>query len=210
MTIDDDSLLSAYMDGQLGPEQQLAVESALVSDPRRGEELRSLTLVRDLLAGLPRDASVDVASRVMSRISGRSRLGMILSIVPGYGAIRRHPSKVAGLLAIAAGLLIAAVMSFVFRVGPGGPRGRADAQLAKHVPSPMLQGSSVDSRPTPPNPVGPYSFLIRFARGRRARPRPRTVSRGIRIEPHPRRASSSMSASIWIIRIFARSSSSPT
>ncbi len=145
MTIVDESLLSAYMDGQLSPEQQLAVELALVSDPQLGEELRSLTLVRDLLAGLPRDASVDVASRVMSRISGRSRLGTILSIVPRQFAIRRHPSRAAGLLAIAAGLLIAAVMSFVLRVGPGGPRGQADAQLAIHDPSPMHQVSSADS-----------------------------------------------------------------
>ena len=145
MTIDDDSLLSAYMDGQLSPEQQLAVESALVSDPHLGEELRSLTLVRDLLAGLPRDASVDLASRVMSRISGRSRLGMILSAVPGQAAIRQHPSRVAGLLAIAAGLLMAAMMTFTFRVGPGAVRGQAGPQVAKTDPSSMLPVPSVDS-----------------------------------------------------------------
>ncbi len=150
MTIDDDSLLSAYMDGQLSPEQQLAVESALVSDPQLGEELRSLTLVRDLLAGLPRDASVDVASRVMSRISGRSNLGMILSIVPGEAAIRRHPSRVAGILVIAAGLLIAAVMTFVFRVDPGAHRGRANPRVATLDPSTMLQAPSVDSKPHAP------------------------------------------------------------
>ena len=79
MTIDDDSLLSAYMDGQLGPDQQLVVESALVSDPQLGEELRSLTAVRDLLAGLPRPAAVDVTARVRARIPGKSRLQRILA-----------------------------------------------------------------------------------------------------------------------------------
>ena len=42
MTLDDDSILSAYLDGQLGPEQQQAVESALFADPQLAKELRGL------------------------------------------------------------------------------------------------------------------------------------------------------------------------
>jgi hypothetical protein len=100
------------MDGQLGPDQQLLVESALVSDPRLGEELRSLTAVRDLVAGLPRSATVDVTARVRDRIRAKSRLAGILSAVPGAAVLLRRPARAAGVLGIAAGILIAVVLSF--------------------------------------------------------------------------------------------------
>ena len=75
MTLDDDSILSAYLDGQLGPEQQQAVESALFADPQLAEELRGLAFLRDLMAGLPREASPDVTSRVMRRVRRRHTAG---------------------------------------------------------------------------------------------------------------------------------------
>ncbi len=75
MTLDDDSILSAYLDGQLGPEQQQAVESALFADPQLAEELRGLAFLRDLMAGLSREASPDVTSRVMRRVRRRAPLG---------------------------------------------------------------------------------------------------------------------------------------
>ena len=88
MTIDDESFLSAYMDGQLSLDQQQAVESALIADPQLGEELRRLTLVRDLVAGLSRDVPVEVSSRVRRRVRGRSRLRRILAGPAGstYGS----------------------------------------------------------------------------------------------------------------------------
>ena len=73
MSSDDDTILSAYMDGQLDSDQQQQVESALVASPRLAENLRALTAVRDLVAGLPRDTGVDVAPEVMRRIRSLSR-----------------------------------------------------------------------------------------------------------------------------------------
>ena len=68
MNLDDESLLSAYMDGQLDPDQHQAVESALLSNPQLSEQLRTLTILRDLVGGLSRDASVDVSFAVLERI----------------------------------------------------------------------------------------------------------------------------------------------
>ena len=45
------------------------------ADPQLAEELRSLALLRDLLAGLPREAPADVTSRVMRRVRRRALLG---------------------------------------------------------------------------------------------------------------------------------------
>ena len=68
MNLEDESLVSAYIDGQLDPEQLQAVESALLSNSRLSEQLRTLTIVRDLVGGLSRDASVDVSNAVLERI----------------------------------------------------------------------------------------------------------------------------------------------
>ncbi len=68
MNLEDESLVSAYIDGQLDPEQLQAVESALLSNSRLSEQLRTLTIVRDLVGGLSRDASVDVSTAVLKRI----------------------------------------------------------------------------------------------------------------------------------------------
>ncbi len=129
------------MDGQLSPDQQLLVESALVSDPQLGEELRSLTAVRDLLAGLPRPAAVDVTARVRARIPGKSRLQTILAMVPGRVVVLRRPARAVGLLGIAAGLLIAVVLTFSYMMRPAAPRDQAG-----------LPGENVASLKVSPSP----------------------------------------------------------
>ncbi len=103
MTLDDDSILSAYLDGQLGPEQQQAVESALFADPRLAEELRGLAALRDLLAGLPREAPADVTSRVMRRVRRRALRGDVVR------AIAWGPVRAAVAVAIAASLMVLAL-----------------------------------------------------------------------------------------------------
>ena len=57
MMLDDNSLLSAYLDDELDPASRFEVENALLTDPRLAEELHELAGVRELLAGLPRPAS---------------------------------------------------------------------------------------------------------------------------------------------------------
>ncbi len=56
MNLDDESLLSAYLDGELDAEGRSAVEAALLSDAGLSDRLRELSAVRDLIAGLPRPA----------------------------------------------------------------------------------------------------------------------------------------------------------
>lgn len=72
MMIDDESLLSAYLDGELDPAGRLDVVSASLTDPRLAEELHELSGVRDLLAGLSRPGTPrDLALAVCARIDGR-------------------------------------------------------------------------------------------------------------------------------------------
>ncbi len=127
MTLDDDSILSAYLDGELGPEQQQAVESALIADPQLAEEVRGLALLRDLVAGLPREVPEDVTSRVMRRVRRRALLG------PAKGIIAWGPVRAAGLAAVAAGVLIViAVPWFLHAVR--GPAGRGEVPVVQVGP----------------------------------------------------------------------------
>jgi anti-sigma factor RsiW len=108
MIRDDDSFLSAYMDGQLDSEQRQNVESALVSNPQLAEALRRLTTVRDLVAGLPRDSSVNVLPQVMERIRSRtrSRAWFLGFSAPPAGS---RPFLVAGGMFASAALLVFAI-----------------------------------------------------------------------------------------------------
>ena len=54
MTLKDESLLTAYLDGALEPDERSLVESALLLDPELAERLRGLAAVHELVAGLPR------------------------------------------------------------------------------------------------------------------------------------------------------------
>jgi anti-sigma factor RsiW len=130
MTLDDDSFLSAYMDGQLNPDQQQWVESALVADPQLAENLRRLTILRDLLASWPCDASVDVTAPVLNRIRRRLRLRALLaeSLHPSTAPLRW--ARAAG-LTVAAGLLIALTLTLT----PWPPRRAPDRSAGAPLPS---------------------------------------------------------------------------
>lgn len=72
MNIARESMLSAYLDDQLSPEQRRAVEAALKSDPAVAESLRSLAVVRDLIAELSRPTGPDLFPEIMERLEGRN------------------------------------------------------------------------------------------------------------------------------------------
>jgi hypothetical protein len=106
MSRDDDTFLSAYLDGQLDADQQLLVDSALVSSPELAERLRGLAVVRDLVVGLHRDSRIDVTAVVMNRIRPRRRsLSLFSPLRPGARQARRA-AAVAGILTAAAGILL--------------------------------------------------------------------------------------------------------
>ena len=73
MSTDDESLLGAYLDGELEPVQRLAVESSLSRYPRLATIAQGLAGVRDLVAGLSRPTSPDVSLEVMRRVHRVSR-----------------------------------------------------------------------------------------------------------------------------------------
>jgi hypothetical protein len=101
MLPDDESLLSAYLDGELGREGHEAVESFLNSDPRLTETLRGLVGVRDLLADLSRPVAGDAAPEVMRRL-GERRAGS-----RPWRSVK-HPIRW-----VAAGVAAAAVLGFL-------------------------------------------------------------------------------------------------
>ena len=52
MNLDDESVLSAYLDDELDAARRRQVAACLQSDPRLVQRLRDLALIRDLVAGL--------------------------------------------------------------------------------------------------------------------------------------------------------------
>ena len=162
MTIEDESLLSAYMDGQLSPEQQQMVESAVIADPQLGEEFRRLSLVRDLVAGLSRDGPVDVSARVASRLRARSYLRRIWPGMPVRPLGRLHPARAAGMVSMAAMLLIGLMITFLHAVlqspAARGPTVEIGPSVAVLEPSlhrnlsPQLKASESRWPSFPPHP----------------------------------------------------------
>jgi hypothetical protein len=111
MTNDDESFLSAYMDGQLDPQQHQRVEAALAENPHVAEKLRGLSLVRDVVAGLPHDGWVDVSARVVQEIEARRRQRGFLHTLKRWRSGSRRILPLAGLAATAATLMIAASLA---------------------------------------------------------------------------------------------------
>ena len=52
MNVIDDSLISAYLDGELDPPRRLTVETALLNDPKLSERLNELSCVRGFVSGV--------------------------------------------------------------------------------------------------------------------------------------------------------------
>ena len=113
MNDDDESFLSAFLDGELNAGHEV-IESALVANPHLAEKLRALSLVRDLVAGLPHDGSIDVTARVMQQIHARSRRGL-LPTLDGWRRGSRRILPLAGLAASAASLMVAASLAILMQ-----------------------------------------------------------------------------------------------
>ena len=169
MTNDDESFLSAYMDGQLDFDQQQRVESALAASPNLAERLRGLILVRDMVASLPQDGSIDVSARVMQQIQARRRQRGFLPTLEGWRNGSRRLLPLAGLAATAATLMVAASLAILLQTSQldreravtplaGGPvavplAGPADAQAdraeapANASAAETIASSSSDTKP---------------------------------------------------------------
>jgi hypothetical protein len=107
MNLDDESLLSAYLDDELDPADRLAVEWSVESSPPLADQLRSLATARDAVSGLGRPAlPVDLAPAISARLAADRRRARLQALArPGRIAL-----AVAGLSAMAASLLFALLL----------------------------------------------------------------------------------------------------
>jgi anti-sigma factor RsiW len=131
MNQDDESFLSAYIDGELDGDQQRRVESALDANAQLAQRMRALTQVRDLVAALPHDGSVDVTARVMQRIAARPRGRGLLPSLEGWRRGSRRILPLAGLAASAALLMVAASAAILMQTSQLENAGQTVAQV-KH------------------------------------------------------------------------------
>src|SRR5262245_32276816 len=103
MKPEDEPFLSAFLDGELDPDQRAAVESALISSPILAEHLRRLASVRELVANLPRHpARRDLSKAVLERIRQRSERSVLRR--------RRAVVGTRRVLAAAASIVLAVVL----------------------------------------------------------------------------------------------------
>ncbi len=130
MNHDDESFLSAFIDGEMAPDQQQRLESAIVSNPHLAERLRSLVQVRDLVAGLPHDGSVDVTASVLVGIAARGRQRGFLPTLEGWRQGSRRILPLAGLAASAASLMVAASLAILMQASHLEQTGQAVARVA--------------------------------------------------------------------------------
>lgn len=142
MNRDDETFLSAYLDGQLGPDARAGVESALAADPALSDHLRELVVVHELIAGLARpSAPVDLSGAVLAGIASRQRsrpLRVFNELAPQSLAARA-----ATLIATAAALLAAVTLS----LGEHHPHGGANFHV-RHVAPPAVVTPSGDETPS--------------------------------------------------------------
>jgi hypothetical protein len=107
MNFEEETFLTAYLDDELDPDQRLGVDSAMLSDPRLFEDLRDLTVVRDLVSGLARPApAVDVSGTVVATIRRRRDAGPMARVIGTTAAA--WTSRVAALVSAAAALVVTA------------------------------------------------------------------------------------------------------
>jgi len=110
----EDTFLTAYLDGELDAGQRLRVDSALLADTRLCDDLRGLTAVRDQVAGLARPASpVDVSASVVATIRRRRDAGPLGRVIGVTAA--SWSARAVALVSAAAALI--AVASLGARVG---------------------------------------------------------------------------------------------
>lgn len=137
MTLDDESLLTGYLDDELDAAERQAVESALQSDPALAERLRELAATRDLLGGLRHPlCPVDLTSAVTSRVE-RARLTRLA---------RRRALPIL----VSVGAIAASTVALVFRMPGRGqhgeiPRGPAGALVNVQVTPPAVGPSPAES-----------------------------------------------------------------
>lgn len=130
MNLDDETRLSAYLDGELEPGERLEVEAALLSDPALAGRLRALERVCELVGGLPHPAApFDLAGELTARLRARRRRRPA-------AWLRAHPWR-AGAFATAAAAVLGVLLIPTTGGRPARPAARpAPATVARATPAP--------------------------------------------------------------------------
>lgn len=159
MTLDDESLLTGYLDDELDAAERQAVEVALQADPALADRLRELAGARDLLGALSRprcpvDLSAAVSSRVERARSSRAMRRRVFPVLISVGAIA------ASTLAVAFRLPGPAAAPGAAPVAPGGPISVAETKPAapaatNPAPEPVTPAVEVAQSPTVVKPAAP-------------------------------------------------------
>jgi hypothetical protein len=144
MKLSDESLLTAYLDGELGPVERSAVELALVSDSDLAERFRGMVSVHELIAGLPVPLlPVDLAGPVVAAIEQRSLRRRFWEVIH-MPAPRRVAAALAG-LGLAASLLVGLGLVLFARRSAQAPLA-PHPQIAQALPSIPQVSPSADER----------------------------------------------------------------
>ncbi|WP_435016572.1 anti-sigma factor family protein [Tundrisphaera sp. TA3] len=157
MNLDDDTLLSAYLDDELDPADRMAVAWSIESSPPLAGRLSDLAATRDAVAGLgrpgiPRDLAPDLLARIASRQAARPRAGSRAASVLLAG----------GFVSIAASLL--AAMFFVYRATHDLDRPTLFAFFPKATPAKAPAAPRAKPPTVPEQPASPADGAPMLAR----------------------------------------------
>ncbi len=143
MNLEDETLLSAFLDDELDAPQRAEVEAVLRSNPRLSRRLRDLSATRDLVAGLDRPAAPGgLPAAVLARLGRRpSAPRRLLS-----SALRLPAPTLVG----AAASLAAAVIIAVSLTMPGV---RPPREHAPEIPKDIVRLGEPPGRPEAPRPA---------------------------------------------------------
>jgi anti-sigma factor RsiW len=107
MNLDDETLLSAYLDDELDPADRLAVEWSIESNPPLAEQFRSLAQARDAVSGLPRPAIPrDLGPVLGARLAANRRRERLRKLARPAGVAFAF----SGFFGIAASLIFALIL----------------------------------------------------------------------------------------------------
>ncbi len=154
MTLDDESALSAYLDGELSPEETRVVDRASASDPAIAARLVALATTSEAVAGLSRCAApCGLASTVLARISADPPR-------------RRAPFWLATAASVAFAFLLAAKSGLLPTSRPGVDpelhlvvvdRPKAPARDVVAIDEPLLDPIEIGEPPIAVDPLGPVA-----------------------------------------------------
>ncbi len=149
MRLEDETLLSAYLDDELGPQDRLRVESALRSNPELAWRFRQLAEVREILQSL---------SRIRPGLDSASAPDVTEAVLQKL-ARRREARRSARVLALRSVLVAAAAVLVALTLAPWSPWARQDPRQPRiadqqAIPDPNLAlvGSDQALKIAPPTP----------------------------------------------------------